>query len=207
MGNARYTLRALGYVTTMIASAVAGAALILGRDALPHHHAAISDADPGDPQGTVEHPSDPDPIPSDLTASLLENEGLDPYSPEHRFVFTRPSPACGQRYAAMGRLWAQDIVSGYKTLMEIEFRSYHLSTLEKKVARCILKNDSNHAIGEKLLLSESTVKYHVRNIYKKARCRNRNSFAHLIHDGVENSDHSWKSRRELERDMEYLQIQ
>lgn len=121
-----------------------------------------------------------------------------------RYSFTRPS----SRYSSPcdGRLFAWDIANGYKTLMEMEFRSYHLSPLEKQVARCMLENDSNQAIGKKLLISESTVKYHVRNIYRKTASSGRSTFTHMIHEGMENSTHSWRSRRDLELEMESLQI-
>lgn len=128
-----------------------------------------------------------------------------PVCPDNqRYSFTRPSS--GYSSLRDGRLFAWDISNGYKTLLEMEFRSYHLSPLEKQVARCILSNDTNHAIGEKLLMSESTVKYHVRNIYRKTASNGRSSFAHMIYDGIESSTHSWRSRRDLELEMETLQI-
>lgn len=121
-----------------------------------------------------------------------------------RFSFTRPS----SRYLMPcdGRLFAQDVSNGYKTLLEMELRSYHLSPMEKRVAKQLLVNRSNQDIGRELLVSESTVKYHVRNIYKKTQSKGRSGFTSMMHNGIERSTHSWGSRRDLELEMESLHL-
>ena len=48
-----------------------------------------------------------------------------------------------------------------------------LSAREREVLRMILANHSNASISEALFISESTVKYHVRNVLQKTGCKNR----------------------------------
>lgn len=48
-----------------------------------------------------------------------------------------------------------------------------LSAREREVLRMILDNRTNGEIAEALFITESTVKYHVRNVLQKAGCKNR----------------------------------
>ncbi|MBQ8111451.1 MAG: hypothetical protein IJ124_14985 [Clostridia bacterium] len=49
-----------------------------------------------------------------------------------------------------------------------------LSPREREVLRMVIDNRSNGEIAEALFITESTVKYHVRNVLQKAGCKNRN---------------------------------
>ena len=110
------------------------------------------------------------------------------------------------RYAHRGILSASDVMKCWRILIEMEFRNYHLSLQEKQVALNMIYSDSNQNIGDKLFMSLSKVKYHVRSIFKKTECDNRGMFVRLILAGVENSDHSWKDRVDLKRDIERFGI-
>ena len=48
-----------------------------------------------------------------------------------------------------------------------------LSPREREVLRMVIDNRSNNEISETLFITESTVKYHVRNVLQKAGCKNR----------------------------------
>ena len=48
-----------------------------------------------------------------------------------------------------------------------------LSAREREVLRMVIANHSNGEIAEALFISESTVKYHVRNMLQKTGCKNR----------------------------------
>lgn len=48
-----------------------------------------------------------------------------------------------------------------------------LSAREREVLRMVIDNRSNGEIAEALFITESTVKYHVRNVLQKAGCKNR----------------------------------
>ena len=48
-----------------------------------------------------------------------------------------------------------------------------LSAREREVMRMVLDNRTNGEIAEALFITESTVKYHVRNVLQKAGCKNR----------------------------------
>ena len=50
---------------------------------------------------------------------------------------------------------------------------HDLSAREKEVLRMVLDSHSNGEIAEALFITESTVKYHVRNVLQKVGCRNR----------------------------------
>jgi DNA-binding CsgD family transcriptional regulator len=52
-------------------------------------------------------------------------------------------------------------------------REYSLTTREKEVLRLVIEGKSNMEISGTLFVSESTVKFHVGNILKKAGCTNR----------------------------------
>ena len=50
---------------------------------------------------------------------------------------------------------------------------HDFSVREKEVLKLILEERTNSEIAETLFITENTVKFHVRNIIKKAGCRNR----------------------------------
>ena len=112
----------------------------------------------------------------------------------------------GPNGASNAPLPASDAIRCCKVLVELELRRYHLSKVEKSVARRILASDSNEAISERLFISESMVKYHARNIYKKADCDNRSMFFKTIMAGIESSDRSWEGPVDLARDMERYHV-
>lgn len=51
--------------------------------------------------------------------------------------------------------------------------SYELSPREREVLRQVLENQTNAEIAATLFVSESTVKFHMRNLLKKTDCKNR----------------------------------
>ncbi len=51
--------------------------------------------------------------------------------------------------------------------------SYNLSPREREVLRLILNERTNAEIAAELFVSESTAKFHVRNLLKKTSCKNR----------------------------------
>lgn len=54
-----------------------------------------------------------------------------------------------------------------------------LSKREKEVAKLVLDHKSNKEICEQLYIEPNTLKTHIRNIYKKSHCANRNAFIQL----------------------------
>jgi len=56
--------------------------------------------------------------------------------------------------------------------MEI-LSQYHLSKTEIKVIQLLSKGLSNKSISEECEISENTVKFHLKNIYKKLKVHNR----------------------------------
>lgn len=62
----------------------------------------------------------------------------------------------------------------------LEFsQEYNLSLREKEVLQLIIKGSSNKEISELLFVTESTIKFHVKNILKKTSCDNRTSLIKL----------------------------
>ena len=51
------------------------------------------------------------------------------------------------------------------------------SSREKVILRCIIEGDSNKCIAHKIDIAESTVKVHVRTIFRKIRVQNRTQAA------------------------------
>lgn len=58
---------------------------------------------------------------------------------------------------------------------------YGFTVREKEVLILILKGTPNSKIAESLYISESTVKFHVKNILKKTQCANRKELMSLLH--------------------------
>ena len=56
--------------------------------------------------------------------------------------------------------------------MEAEFK-YHLTKTEIKIIRLLEKGLSNKSISIKSDISENTVKFHLKNIYRKLKVHNR----------------------------------
>ena len=64
-----------------------------------------------------------------------------------------------------------------------KYAVYHdLSTREKEVLPLILEGHSNSEISEALVVSENTIKFHVRNILKKTGCSNRQELTKSFHN-------------------------
>ena len=124
----------------------------------------------------------------------------------HRCSLDLLPPSSPTPYSHTGNLAAADIMNCCKVLTEMEFRNYHLSDTEKSIAMCILASDTNSSIAKKLYLSDSTIKYHIRNIYKKTKCNDRNTFIKLILSGISNSKHTWHDRVDIDRDMARFQL-
>ena len=61
-------------------------------------------------------------------------------------------------------------------------RKYSLSAREREVFRFVVQGYSNLEISTSLYISESTVKYHVGNIFKKTACSNRTDLAVMFRD-------------------------
>lgn len=57
---------------------------------------------------------------------------------------------------------------------------YGLTTREKEVLILILNGNPNSKIADSLFISESTVKFHVKNILKKTQCANRKELTSLL---------------------------
>ena len=64
-------------------------------------------------------------------------------------------------------------------------RQYALSPKERAVLRLVIEERSNAEIAQALYVSESTVKFHIHNILKKADCRNRTSLLSRYHEASE----------------------
>lgn len=62
----------------------------------------------------------------------------------------------------------------YRLLEENELTNKILTVQEIKVLKCIHERMTNLEIAEKLFVSTNTIKFHVRNIYKKLDVKNRN---------------------------------
>lgn len=67
-----------------------------------------------------------------------------------------------------------NIDSFYMLLDENELSNTKLTLQEIKVLKCIHERMTNREIAEKLFVSTNTIKFHVRNIYKKLDVKNRN---------------------------------
>jgi len=62
----------------------------------------------------------------------------------------------------------------FEYILEEFSSSYNLSSREVGVLKLLLERKSNGEIASELNISESTVKFHVKNILRKTGCSNRN---------------------------------
>ena len=62
---------------------------------------------------------------------------------------------------------------------------YDLTDREKELVELIYEGRSNAEIAEALFISESTVKTHIYNIFKKMRIKNRMSVMRIVRDEKE----------------------
>jgi DNA-binding CsgD family transcriptional regulator len=69
-------------------------------------------------------------------------------------------------------------------VIEDEFDRMQLSNRERGIALRVAVGQSNSAIARDLFLTESTVKFHVGNIYKKAGVKRRQEFKDLLKQSV-----------------------
>ncbi len=58
---------------------------------------------------------------------------------------------------------------------------YGFSSRETEVLRRLLEGEINKEIAERMVISENTVKYHIKNIYKKTGCSSRKELTGLYH--------------------------
>ena len=65
---------------------------------------------------------------------------------------------------------------------------YDLTKREVEIVRCLINNEKNDQIAERLSISVSTVKTHIRNIYSKTGVSHRLDLFNLI--GGEYADES-----------------
>lgn len=80
------------------------------------------------------------------------------------------------------------IDSFYLLLEKNELSNTTLTLQEIKVLKCIHERMTNREIAEKLFVSTNTIKFHVRNIYKKLDVKNRNEANQKLEEfnGLEN---------------------
>lgn len=69
-------------------------------------------------------------------------------------------------------------------LLEIELARYELTPQERIVAEHILRDETYAAIGRQLYLTESTVKFHARNVFAKAGVSSKREFIALVEDNM-----------------------
>ncbi|MDX1373813.1 MAG: LuxR C-terminal-related transcriptional regulator, partial [Nitrososphaeraceae archaeon] len=87
-----------------------------------------------------------------------------------------------------GEIWAERIIiSKLVSQFVIGTKKKHLSNTglterEKHIIKLVVKGYSNKKIGKELSISESTVKNHLVNIYKKLSVHNRYLLALLFQD-------------------------
>lgn len=68
-----------------------------------------------------------------------------------------------------------------------EFDKYYLTFRERQVANGILDGERASTIANSLFLSESCVRYHMSNIYRKAKVSTRQEFTRKIRAGIDRS--------------------
>ena len=109
-----------------------------------------------------------------------------------RYREVRKKLAAAIAEVARGGLWvAREILTDYVTSSKQEFNScnssHALTRRELQVLQLVKRELSNKQIGAALLISESTVKFHLANIFAKLRVRNRQSAVEIA--GTD-SDHA-----------------
>lgn len=57
-----------------------------------------------------------------------------------------------------------------------------LTQREKEITDLLLEGNNNKLIAGKLFIGTNTVKTHIKNIYRKAKCNSRNEFKTLFSD-------------------------
>ena len=60
---------------------------------------------------------------------------------------------------------------------------YDLSPREKEILSKLLAKETTAAIAEQLVVSESTVKFHIHNLLQKTGCRNRKELTERFYTG------------------------
>jgi DNA-binding NarL/FixJ family response regulator len=59
-------------------------------------------------------------------------------------------------------------------------KEFGLTTKEREVLQYFIQGKTNAQIGEELVISESTVKKHLHNVYVKTKVKNRIQFMALL---------------------------
>lgn len=91
------------------------------------------------------------------------------------------------------QVWAGSVITGALCLMvglgwrdsfTMNSRQHTLRAAltqrEKEVAALVIAGKSNKEICNELFIEHNTLKTHIRNIYKKAECNNRNEFTSIF---------------------------
>ncbi|WP_172135749.1 helix-turn-helix transcriptional regulator [Adlercreutzia sp. ZJ473] len=76
------------------------------------------------------------------------------------------------------------IAQSVRHLLDLELDRYALTPQELVVAEHILRDETYAAIGRSLYLTESTVKFHARNIFAKAHVKSKREFIALIENSM-----------------------
>ncbi|WP_165056117.1 MULTISPECIES: helix-turn-helix transcriptional regulator [unclassified Adlercreutzia] len=76
------------------------------------------------------------------------------------------------------------IAQSVRHLLDLELGRYALTPQELVVAEHILRDETYAAIGRSLYLTESTVKFHARNIFAKAHVKSKREFIALIENNM-----------------------
>ncbi|WP_165172264.1 helix-turn-helix transcriptional regulator [Adlercreutzia sp. ZJ242] len=76
------------------------------------------------------------------------------------------------------------IAQSVRHLLDLELDRYALTPQELVVAEHILRDETYAAIGRSLYLTESTVKFHARNIFAKAHVKSKREFVALIENNM-----------------------
>ncbi len=97
---------------------------------------------------------------------------------------------------------AADILCGLYLLREEELMRQGLTGREVVVAQHILNGEGTSSIARRLHLSVPGVKYHVKNILAKTKRANREELCALIRTRVAQSERTWKSAIEIQRQAE-----
>ncbi len=82
----------------------------------------------------------------------------------------------------------QDTLEGKEAQLEAFFTSLSLSEREKEIASLLMKGFNNREIGAKIFISANTVKFHLKNIFSKARVQNRMEILHKFLVYLERKD-------------------
>ena len=64
-------------------------------------------------------------------------------------------------------------------------KKYDFSSREEEVFKLLTEDLPNKEIAQRLFISENTVKFHIKNIYRKTGCSNRKDLSALLNEDTE----------------------